>query len=73
MLTLLKKEVGELALQAIKQCDVSEHSLLSLPNATVTRFNGPEANRELSRKIQVKSIPKVTNDMLSVLRTGGGF
>ena len=73
MLTLLKKEVGELALQAIKQGDVSEHSLLSLPNATVTRFNGPEANRELARKTQVKSSPKATNDMLSVLRTGGGF
>ncbi|ACT47142.1 hypothetical protein [Methylotenera mobilis] len=73
MLKLLKKEVGELALQAIKQGDVSEHSLLSLPNATVTRFNGPEKNRELARKTQVKSSPKATNDMLSVLRTGGGF
>ena len=73
MLTLLKKEVGELALQAIKQVYVSEHSLLSLPITTVTRFNRSEANRELARKTQVKSSPKATNDMLSVLRIGGGF
>ena len=31
ILRLLKKEVGELALQAIRQGDVSEHSLSSLP------------------------------------------
>jgi len=73
MLKLLKKEVGELALLAIKQGDVSEYSLPDLPNATVTRFSGPEKNRELARKTQVKSSPKATNDMLSVLRTGGGF
>lgn len=73
MLKLLKKEVGELALQAIRQGDVSEHSLTSLPSAAVTRFNGPEHNRERIRRAQTKISPKVTNDMLLVLRTGGGF
>lgn len=73
MLKLLKREVGELALQAIRQGDVSEHSLASLPAAAVTRFSGPEHNRELARREQVKKSPKVTNDMLSVLRSGGGF
>jgi hypothetical protein len=73
MLRLLKKEVGELALQAIRQGDVSEHSLTSLPNAAVTRFNGPEHNRERARRSQIKISPRATNDMLSVLRTGGGF
>ncbi len=73
MLKLLKKEVGELALQAIRQGDVSEHSLTSLPSAAVTRFNGPEHNRERIRRAQTKISPKATNDMLSVLRTGGGF
>jgi hypothetical protein len=73
MLTLLKKEVGELALQAIRQGDVSEHSLESLPTAAVTKFDGPEYNRERARKKQTKTNPKATNDMLSVLRTGGGF
>lgn len=73
MLKLLKKEVGELALQAIRQGDVSEHSLTSLPTAAVTRFNGPEHNRERIRRTQTKASPRATNDMLSVLRTGGGF
>ena len=73
MLRLLKTEVGELALQAIQQGDVSEHSLTSLPSAAVTRFNGPEHNRERIRRAQTKASPKATNDMLSVLRTGGGF
>lgn len=73
MLKLLKIEVGELALQAIRQGDVSEHSLTSLPSAAVTRFNGPEHNRERIRRAQTKASPKATNDMLSVLRMGGGF
>lgn len=73
MLKLLKKEVGELALQAIRQGDVSEHSLTSLPTAAVTRFNGPEHNRERIRRTQTRASPRATNDMLSVLRTGGGF
>lgn len=71
MLHLLKKEVGELALQAIRQGDVSEHSLSALPTAAVTNFNGPEINREKIRRKQISSSPKATNDILSVLRTGG--
>ena len=73
MMSLLKKEVGELARQAIRHGDVSEYSLDSLPNAAVTKFNGPEQNRERVRKKQVKVSPKATNDMLAVLRKGGGF
>ncbi|SOD17649.1 hypothetical protein [Pedobacter xixiisoli] len=73
MLKLLKKEVGELALQAIRQGDVSEHSLTSLPTAAVTTFNGPETNREVSRRTQAANNPKATNEMLSILRTGGGI
>lgn len=73
MLRLLKKEVGELALQAIKQGDVSEHSLQALPTAAVTMFDGPEFNREKARRLQTKRSPKATNDMLSILRTGGGL
>ncbi|MFB1118784.1 hypothetical protein RF240_22100 [Dickeya dadantii] len=73
MLRLLKKEVGELALQAIRQGDVSEHSLSSLPTAAVTTFSGPEHNREKIRRTQTKISPKATNDMLSILRKGGGL
>lgn len=70
MLKLLKKEVGELALQAIRQGDVSEHSLLALPSAAVTNFKGPEANREAVRRKQLVMNPGATNSMLSILRTG---
>lgn len=73
MLRLLKREVGELALQAIRQGDVSEHSLKALPTAAVTTFEGPESNREKIRRTQTKASPKATNDMLSVLRKGGGL
>lgn len=73
MLRLLKTEVGELALQAIRQGDVSEHSLNALPTAAVTTFDGPEHNREKVRRTQTKMSPKATNDMLSILRTGGGL
>jgi len=73
MLSLLKKEVGELALQAIRQGDVSEHSLSALPTAAVTKFSGPEQNREKTRRKQTNINPKATNDMLSILRTGGKF
>lgn len=73
MLTLLKKEVGELALQAIRQGDVSEHSLNALPSAAVTLYSGPEANREKIRRNQAANSPTATNDMVSILRTGGGL
>ena len=73
MLRLLKTEVGELALQAIRQGDVSEHSLSTFPTAAVTAFSGPEHYREKVRREQTKMSPKATNDMLSILRTGGGI
>lgn len=73
MLSLLKKEVGDLALQAIRKGDVSEHSLSELPSAAVSTFQGPEHNREKVRRKQTLRSPKATNDMLSILRTGGGL
>ncbi|STO57616.1 hypothetical protein [Grimontia hollisae] len=73
MMRLLKKEVGELALQAIKYGDVSEQSIPSLPGAAITKFRGPEANREIIRREQIQRSPFETNDMINALRTGGGF
>lgn len=73
LMKLLKKEVGILALEAIQKGDISEQSLSVLPTAVVTRFHGPEENREKKRRAQLSSNPKATNDMLLVLRTGGGF
>lgn len=73
LMRLLKREVGELALQAIRQGDVSEQSIQSLPGAAITKFRGPEANREIIRREQIQRSPFETNDMISALRTGGGF
>jgi hypothetical protein len=73
MMKLLKKEVGELALQAIRQGDVSERSLNLLPNVAVTNFSGPEYNREIIRRKQREESPRATNDMLSALRGGRGL
>ncbi|GAB5994094.1 hypothetical protein [Aeromonas enteropelogenes] len=71
MMKLLKREVGILALEVIKKGDVSEHSLSALPTAIVTNFIGPEENRTVERKKQIQSSPKLINDMLIALRTGG--
>jgi len=73
MMKLLKKDVGELALQAIKQGDVSEQSLQSLPGASVNKYRGPEQNRSALRKTLNKRAPKDTNDMIMALRTGEGI
>jgi hypothetical protein len=73
MMTLLKKEVGELALQVILQGDASEHSLDALPSAAVTKYRGPEENQQRVRKKQVRESPNATNDILRVLRTSKGM
>ena len=73
LMKLLKKDVGVLALEVIRKGDISEQSLAALPSAAITRFQGPEHNREKKRRDQLQSNPKSTNDMLMVLRTGGGF
>lgn len=73
IMKLLKKEVGELALQAIRQGDVSEQSIPALPGAAITKFRGPEANREIIRREQIQKSPFETKDMISALRTGSGY
>lgn len=71
MMKLLKKDVGILALQAIKQGDISEQSLVPLQSAIINRYKGPEHNRVVERKKINKATPKATNDMIMALRTGG--
>ncbi|HCE3366409.1 TPA: hypothetical protein NG589_004688 [Vibrio parahaemolyticus] len=69
LMKLLKKEVGELALAAIKTGNISEHSLDVLPSAKINSYKKPETMREISRKEQLTNSPKDTHDMLMVLRT----
>lgn len=65
---LLKKEVGELAKQAILGKDASEHSIDSFPEAAVSRYIGPETNREITRR-KSNDIPENTLfEILSSLR-----
>lgn len=70
MMRLLKREVGVLALDVIRSADISEHSLSALPGAAITRFSGPEVNRENKRRRQLAANPKASHDILMALRTG---
>jgi hypothetical protein len=67
---LLKREVGELALQVIAEGDASEQSLPNFPGASVTRFTPPEANRVSTRKNRVELDAGDVSDLLQSLRTG---
>lgn len=67
---LLKKEVGELALQVLTEGDASEQSLQNFPGASVSRYRPPEENRVVTRKKQNALSKKGTKDILFALRTG---
>jgi len=69
---LLKKEVGQVALEVIKAGDAGD-AILNLPGATVTGYVGPEANREGRRRRQAVASKKATRDIVMALRTGGGL
>ena len=63
---LLKKDVGELALQALVQGDISETSLPQITGASITNYVGPENNRELVRK---KQSVHNRQDVVNIIRT----
>jgi hypothetical protein len=69
---LLKKDVGQVALEVIKAGDASD-AVLNLPGATVTGYVGPEVNREVGRRKQAVASKKATRDIVMALRTGGGL
>lgn len=70
LLKLLKKEVGEMALNVIQTGDTSASSLRTFPTGPASSFRGPEVNRERTRRRQREENPLVINDMLSALRRG---
>ena len=47
---LLKRDIGELALQVLESGDVSDQSLTALPGAPLSGYRGPESNRMRARK-----------------------
>lgn len=68
---LLKKEVGQLALTVITEGEAGGTSLLEMPGVSVTRYEGPEANRSVIRKKQTEPLKRGVARLLSDLRTGG--
>ena len=71
MMKLLKREIGELALEIFNSFDASQHSLENLPSAAINRYSGPEVNRMNYRKIEREVNPKSSHDLLMAIRTGG--
>ena len=67
---LLKKDIGELALQVLTAGDASEHSLPNFPSAAVSTFRPPEVQRTAARRKQTAPSKTATLNILSALRTG---
>ncbi|MBL8624850.1 MAG: hypothetical protein JNK64_26310 [Myxococcales bacterium] len=67
---LLKRDIGELALQVLTAGDASEHSLPNFPGAAVTRYTKPEERRTLTRRTQAQPSKRATRNVLTALRTG---
>jgi hypothetical protein len=70
LMRLLKREVGELALQVLTEGDASEQSLSGFPGASVLRYTSPEEKRSTTRKKQTKPSKKAAARILLSIRTG---
>lgn len=70
---LLKKEVGELALQVLTQGNAYAQSLTELPSAPMSGYIGPEASRTSLRKRQSTLSKRTTRDILEAVRGGRAF
>lgn len=69
LMKLLKRDVGELALEVITSGDISTEAVL-LQSASVTGYTGPERNRVYERKRQSPEIQNHVGELLDILRTG---
>ena len=67
---LLKTEVGELALQVLQSGDANAAAVVSLPNAPMSGYAGPEVSRTRVRKTQTPLSKRQTLDVLEALRSG---
>lgn len=70
---LLKKEVGQLALQVLKRGEANAEAMNVPPSAPMTGYRGPEYTRQLTRKKQSTPSRRHTHDILSALRGGRGI
>jgi hypothetical protein len=65
---LLKRDIGELALNVLTVGDVSGQTL-PIPGASVSQYTGPEATRSVRRRNQATRSRKATAELLLALRT----
>lgn len=70
-MTLLKPEVGRLALAVIQDGDITAESIQQLPGAKVTEYISPEVNREVQRKKSTDAVKLNARILLNEIRTGG--
>ncbi|MFK2876668.1 hypothetical protein [Rhodanobacter hydrolyticus] len=72
-MTLIKKEVGELALHVLTQGNAYAQSLTDLPSAPMSGYIGPEESRTSVRKKQSVMSKRTTRDILEAVRGGRSF
>ena len=70
-MTLLKPEVGRLALSVIQDGDITAESISQIPGAKVTEYMNPEFNREIQRKNSTDAVKLKARSLLNEIRTGG--
>lgn len=69
-MSLLKKDIGQMALKVITSGDASLQSLNTLPSVTVTSYIAPEETRTLERINQPEPLKRNIGEILSQLRKG---
>jgi hypothetical protein len=67
---LLKREIGELALQVLTRGDANAEAMTVPPSSPMTGYVGPEESRMRVRRNQRQPSKRATHDILSALRGG---
>ena len=70
LMKLLKKDIGEIALQVLQSGDANLTSVTTLPSAPMSAYSGPEDSRMRIRKSQSDISKRQTHDVLMALRSG---
>ena len=67
---LLKKEVGQIALQVLTQGSAHAQTLIDLPSAPMEGYVGPEQSRMSVRRQQTPVSKRITRNVLEAVRAG---
>jgi hypothetical protein len=70
-MSLLKPEIGRLALSVIQSGDITSESIPNLPGAKVTEYINPEKVRVAARKDSAEGVKLGARNLLNEIRTGG--